>query len=308
MEAVAVAEKFKPNSPINWNDAKKPFGERLYKATEYLRFKARNRNAATACETVGQIVGEAQKYRLFQKFFPDEWSKSKASFFKTGEYVHYSERCCELFSLVHQKMFPLLDGWNEDPETDFENFYIFSLNHDLCCEEIEYEYLHTSYVAGLIFYFRDDDEIWEFFAKNYNVAKTDLPEICERPNQKIWGLERTGKVGLYVNLLELVDHSTGNPWLDTVNCQGGGCYGWDEDTITFLAESYKQAVQILRQTCLVDDLIARGATRVLLDLITLWNEGRLPDDGKETARASRHENDKVHKKTPAFVHKRRRCE
>lgn len=287
MKAITVAGKFKPISPINWNDAKKPFGERLYKATEYLRFKARNRNAATACETVGQIVSEAQKYRLFRKLFPDEWGKSKASFFKTGDYVNYSERTCEFFSLVHQKMFPLLEGWNEDPETDFENFYIFSLNYDLCCEELEYEYLHTSYVAGLIFYFRDDDEIWEFFTKNYNIAKNDLPEICERPNQNIWSLEKTGKIELYVNLLELVDHSTGNPWLDTVNCQGGGCYGWDEDTITYLAESYKEAVHILEQTCLVDALIEQDARAVLLDLITLWNDGRLPPERKNRRRAKR---------------------
>ena len=285
MKAVTVAGKFKPSSPINWNDAKKPFGERLHKATEYLRFKARNRNAANACETVGQIVGEAQKYRLFQKFFPDQWHKSKASFFKTGDYENYSERTCEFFSLVHQRMFPLLDGWNEDPETDFENFYIFSLNHDLCCEELEYEYLHASYVAGLIFYFRDDEEIWGFFTKNYNVVKTDLPEIRERPNPNIWNLEKTGKIELYVNLLELVDHSTGNPWLDTINCQGSGYFGWDEDTFLFLAESYKEAVQILEQLCQVDALITQDAHEVLLDLITLWNEGRLPPARKKQRQA-----------------------
>jgi hypothetical protein len=99
-----------------------------------------------------------------------------------------------------------------------------------------------------------------------------------RPNQNIWGLEKTGKIELYVNLLELVDHSTGNPWLDTVNCRGGGFYGWDEDTILYLTESYKQAVHILEQTCLVDALIAQDAHGVLLDLITLWNEGRLPPE------------------------------
>jgi hypothetical protein len=106
--ATITARKTKSRPQLNWNDPKKPFGERLYKATEYLRFKARNCNAANACETVGQIVAEAQKYRLFQKLFPEEWQKSKASFFKTDDYVHYSERTCEFFSLVHQKMFPLL--------------------------------------------------------------------------------------------------------------------------------------------------------------------------------------------------------
>lgn len=290
MTATTTAGKTKSRLQINWNDGRKPFGERLRKATEYLRFKARNRNAANACEAVGQIISEAQKYRLFQKFFPDEWRKSKASFFKTGEYENYSERCCEFFSLVHQKMFPLLDGWNEDPETDFENFYIFSLNYDLCCEELEYEYLHASYVAGLIFYFRDDDEIWEFFAKNYNVARADLPEISERPHPNIWGLEKTGKIELYINLLELVDHSTGNPWLDTVNCQGNGYFGWDEDTFLFLAESYKEAVRLLEQSCLVDALITQDAHAVLLDLITLWNEGRLPPERKNRRRAKKAKN------------------
>lgn len=276
MSTTNVARKTKPRPPVNWNDLKKPFGERLYKATEYLRFKARNRNAATACETVGQIVGEAQKFRLFQKLFPDEWRASRASFFKTGDYENYSERTNEFFSLVNQKLFPLLSGWNEDPETDFENFLLFSLNFDLCCEELEYENLRVSYVAGLLFYFREDEEIWEFFVKNYNVGKNDFPEIRERPNENIWDLEKTGKVGIYVNLLELVDHSTGNPWLDTVNCQGGGWYGWDEETIAFLTESYKQAQAILEQTSLIDGLIETDAKQTLLELITLWNDGLMP--------------------------------
>lgn len=90
----------------------------------------------------------------------------EGEFFKTGDYVHYSERTCEFFSLVHQKMFPLLEGWNEDPETDFENFYIFSLNHDLCCEEIEYEYLHVSYAAGLIFIFGTTKKSGNFSLNN----------------------------------------------------------------------------------------------------------------------------------------------
>ena len=205
LETVAA---MKPHSAINWNKSGAAFGERLYQSIEYLRFRAKNCNAIAACETVEKIVSERQKLRLFQKFFPDSWKASRTSFFKTGYYENYSERINEFFRLVNEKLFPLLNGWNEDPDINFENFWIYSLNLDLCCEEIEYESLRVSYVAGLLFYFQDE-EIWEYFANHYKIEKDDFPGIRERPNDKIWRIEKTGKIELYANLFELVDHSTG---------------------------------------------------------------------------------------------------
>lgn len=273
--SASLEKSAKPIFEIEWNSRAPFFGEKLYQAIEYLGFRARNSNAVSACETVEKLVAEQQKYQLFKKFFPDEWNGSRASFFKTGYYEKYSERTNEFFRLVHEKLFPVLSGWNEDEEADLDNFYIFSFNIDLCCEEIEYEHLRISYVFALVFFFLDD-EIWTFLADNYKINRQDFPAVNNLPHDNLWRIERTGKTALYVNLFEIIDHSTQNPWLDTMNCRGGECFAWDEDTIHFLTETYKESQRLLEQTVLLDEMIAANPKAVLLDLISLWNEGHLP--------------------------------
>lgn len=263
-------------SGFDWSSRKLCFGETLHQAIEYLAFKSETANAVRACEAIEKIVSEQRKYALFRQFFPEEWNESKASFFKRGYYFHYNERLNELFSLINEKMFPLLGGW-DDPEMEFEHFYIFSLNIDLCCEDIEYENLRASYVAGLLFLFRDE-EIWEYFEKNYKIKKEDFPEIYESPNENLWQLQKTGKIETYLDLFELVDHSTGNPWLDTVNCRDYACYEWTEDNLLFLTESFKEATAIFDQTARLDELFAENPRKILLDLISLWNDARLPEE------------------------------
>lgn len=271
----SVAEKTSSVFEIEWNSRAPFFGEKLYQAIEYLGFRARNCNAIAACETIEKLVAEQQKYHLFKKFFPAEWNRSRTSFFKTGYYENYSERTNEFFRLVHEKLFPVLTGWYEDEEAELDNFYIFSCNIDLCCEEIEYENLRVSFVFALVFFF-GDDEIWEFLSENYHVSREDFPKINNLPNDDLWRIPRTGKTELYVNLIEIIDHSTQNPWLDTMNCRGGECFAWDEDIIEFLTETYKESQRLLEQTVLIDGMIAADAKAVLRDMISLWNDGHLP--------------------------------
>lgn len=278
--SASLAEKPNLSFEIEWNTSAPFFGEKLYQAIEYLGFRARNYNAISACETVEKLVAEQQKYHLFKKFFHNEWNNSRASFFKTGYYENYSERTNEFFRLVHEKLFPVLSGWNEDEEAELENFYIFSFNIDLCCEEIEYEHLRISYIFALIFFFRDD-EIWEFLAANYQIKREDFPAVNNLPHDNVWRAPRTGKTELYLNLFEIIDHSTQNPWLDTMNCRGGERFAWDEDTIYFLTETYKESQRLLEQTVLLDEMIEARPKEVLLDLISLWNDGHLPAQEKK---------------------------
>ena len=139
---------------IDWNARQLLFSERLHQPIKYLAFKSVNANALAACAGVEKIVSEQKKFQFFRQFFPEEWKNSKASFFKRGYYHNYSERLNEFFHLINEKMFPLLAGW-DDPEMEFDPFYIYSLNIDLCCEDIEYENLRVSYALGLLFLFRD---------------------------------------------------------------------------------------------------------------------------------------------------------
>ena len=270
----------KTPSKINWNDAIKPFGERLGQSLEYLEFRARNFNAVAAFERVGKFVAEQQKYRLFQKYFPDEWKNSRTSLFKTGCYEHYTERTNEFFELVNQHLFPLLSGWNEDPETDFDNFNIFSLNVDFCCEDIEYENLRVSYLAALLF-FSGDEDIWEFLTRDYKINKEDFPDINRYSFDKIWTLEKTGRTGLYLTIFEVIDHSTGNPWLDTTNCHTYELLSWNEQTVELLSKSYRDAQEILEKTEILDGLIEANPKEILLEMISLWNTGQIPKTRKK---------------------------
>lgn len=272
----AISAVAASNFLTNSNGAGEPFVEKLYKSIEYLSFRAKNCDAATACDTIERIVAERDKHLLFQQFFPDEWRKSRASFFRPGYYENYSERTNEFFELINDKLFPLLSGWNDDAEMDFENFCICSLNLDLCCEEFEPEHLRLSFVFGLLFYI-ESDLLWDYLAKRFNFAANDFPQINNNPHENLWRLERNSETRLYLSLFDLVDHTTGNPWLDTVDCQGGSWFGWDAETIVELARTFEEANRLLNQMNLLDDLIEIRPKQILLNLITLWNEARLPD-------------------------------
>ena len=259
------------------NSATESFVEKLYKSLEYLGFRAKNCNVVTACDTIEKIVSEHDKHTLFQQFFPDDWRKSPTSFFKTGYYENYSERTNQFFELVNDKLFPLLTGWNDDPEADLENFFICSLNLDLCCEEFDPDHLRLSYVFGLLFYI-ETDILWDYLTKRFNFVENDFPAINNRPHENLWRLEKNSVIWLYLSLFELVDHSTGNPWLDTVDCQGGSWFGWDAETIVELTLKFQEANKFLDRIGLLDDLIELRPAQTLLDLITLWNEAKLPED------------------------------
>lgn len=258
-----------------WSNPGKSYAERIYGAIDFLEFKVRNSNALEACRSIEKVISEQRKYQLFQKYFPDEWDRSRTSLFKAGCYENYTERANEFFELVNEHLFPLLNGWNEDPETDFDNFNIFSLNVDFCCDEIEYEYLRVSYVAALLI-FSGGDEIRDFLAANYKINPEDLPEINRYAFDPIWNLEKRGRVGLYLNIFEVVDHSTGNPWLDTTHCRYHETYSWDEKTVEFLAKSYQEANKMLEETVLLDELIEANPREVLSEMISLWNTGKIP--------------------------------
>lgn len=73
-----------------------------------------------------------------------------------------------------------------------------------------------------------------------------------------------------------------------MNCRGGECFAWDEDTILYLTESYTEAQRLLEQTVRLDELMEASPKAVLLDLISLWNDGRLPV--KENKRRTKRKN------------------
>ena len=251
------------------------FGDRLIRSLEYLRFKARSQNAVFACETVSRVVSEQAKYHLYKNMFPKEWKRSTRSLYKAGHFKAYSERTNEFFRLVNDQCFPLLEFWHDDPDLELDRFAIPPMNFDLCCEEVDFSGLRDSYLAGLIFYFAEDDEIWTFFSEKYGIEKKTLPAIKASPHARVWRERQNAETEPYSDLIRLVDHSTGNPWLDVTHCQYPEFFEWNKETIDWLTETYKSANQSFRNLENLDERIEEDAQKFLFELISFWNTGKI---------------------------------
>ncbi len=255
------------------------FGDRLIRSLEYLRFKAKSHNAIYACETVSRVVSEQNKYRLYMEMFPKEWRRSRSSLYKAGHFKAYSERTNEFFQLVNDKCFPLLEYWHDDPELELERFAIPAMNFDLCCEEVDFAHLRVSYLVGLMFYFVEDDEIWTYFAEQYGVDRKLLPPIKASSHANVLRDKQSARTKPYSDLVRLVDHSTGNPWLDISNCQYPELFEWNKETVDWLTETYKSAGQYFKNLEGLDERIEEDAQTFLFELISFWNTGRIVSRG-----------------------------
>ena len=256
------------------------FGERLVRSLEYLRFKAKSHNAIYAYETVSRVVSEQNKYRLYMEMFPKEWRRSRSSLYKAGHFKAYSERTNEFFQLVNDKCFPLLEYWHDDPELELERFAIPAMNFDLCCEEVDFAHLRVSYLAGLMFYFVEDDEIWTFFSEKYDVEKELFPSINASSHASIWHEKQSARTKPYSDLIRLVDHSTGNPWLDITHCQYPEFFEWNKETVDWLTETYKSANLYFKNLEQLDERIEEDAQTFLFELISFWNTGKVGSGSK----------------------------
>lgn len=247
------------------------FGDRLSKSIEYLGSKARSHNTIAAHDYVVSVLSEQRKYVLYQEMFPKEWGSSKASLYKRGYYARYSERINELFDLINLKCFPLLEVAYDDPECEFERFAISPLNVDLCCQEVDLETANVSYSMGLIFYL--GDEAWDFLGHRFELSRDDFPEIAERPHPDVWKSKNESPLG---GLIKLLDHSTGNVWLDTCYCQYADWYEWDRQTIEELKSEYEAACELASSLRVIDEMIEADPKKMLRALIDFWNTGKHP--------------------------------
>ena len=247
---------------------KRGFNERLSRSLEYLSFKARSHNAIASYELVERVLSEQRKYAMYREMFPKEWKHSRASLYSRGYYGKYSERVNELFNLVNENCFPLLEFAYDDPENQFEQFAIPPLNVDLCCEDIYFENLKISYAAALIFYIPDD--AWDFLSQRFKLSRSDFPEIDSDPHPNVWDRNNGS---LFGELLRLVDHSTGNPWLDSNYCQSADWFSWDRETIIGLTAEYKEANDVFKRLNILDEMIEADPKKMLRALIDFWNKG-----------------------------------
>ena len=128
-----------------------------------------------------------------------------------------------------------------------------------------------------MFYFNEDDEIWNYFSEKYGVEKESLPTI-KTAHANIWNEEHGAKAKPFSDLIRLVDHSTRNPWLDVTNCQYPEFFEWDKETVDWLTEAYQAANLYFKNLEQLDKRIEEDAQTFFSELISFWNNGKVGSD------------------------------
>jgi len=106
------------------------FRGHLEKTVAYLRWKAA---CGTLSDAIGYIASELERerlYALYQKLFPKDWKKSRASFKLTSYNECHTEREYEFIELVSDRYFPLC-SWLDWTDFRFDHIPIEPVNFDL---------------------------------------------------------------------------------------------------------------------------------------------------------------------------------
>lgn len=256
---------------------------RVFEANLLLASRVRAASVPGACDEIARLLGVHRKYGLFREFFPAAWACSLTSFqLSSASFGGIPERVAEFYEIVNRELFPILDEWNEDPDFAPEEFSVRPLNIDFCCEEFDYADLRTSFVAALMLFGAEDEEAAACLGERTGIDGPSLPKINVFPHEDTWSGKPEGRAVLYRNILEFVDHSTGNPWLDSTWCQPPIPIDWTPDAVRYLAESYREAAKRIEAIDKLDRLIERDPKRILGEMISYWNTGhqRVPSNSE----------------------------
>jgi hypothetical protein len=260
------------------------FRGRLDKTVAYLRWKA---GCNTISDAIGYIASELERerlYALYQKLFPKEWEKSSASFKRTGYNEYHTEREYEFIELVSDRYFPLC-SWLDWTDFRFDHIPIEPINFDLCCGEYDWQDFRPclQFAVQAFLWRNTDDEEWRDILAHFNVEFEALPPI-ERATPPFSVLEKqrdNPKIRRFLHLIEFIYHDTGNPFIDTTCCQPVDLYEWTEENLEKLKKDYRAVSDYFASMESLDASIEKNALSTFKELISIWNTGRLPTNGRQ---------------------------
>jgi hypothetical protein len=260
------------------------FRGRLDKTVAYLRWKA---VCNTISGAVGYIASELERerlYALYQKLFPKDWKKSRASFSRTSYNEYHTEREYEFIELVSDRYFPLC-SWLDWTDFRFDHIPIEPINFDLCCGEYDWQDFRPclQFAVNAFLWRNTGDEDWRDILAHFKVEPDALPPICrETPPFSILERERDDpKVRRFLHLIEFIYHDTGNPFIDTTCCQSVDLYEWTEANLEKLKNDYRVVSDYFASLESLDASIERNALSTFKELVGIWNTGRLPTNGRQ---------------------------
>ena len=269
---------------INLSKTGGDFLGRLNETTAYLRWK-------TSCNTLSDqicyVASELERerfYALYQKLFPKEWQKSRASFKRTGYHEYHTEREYEFIELISDRYFPLC-SWLDWTDYRFDHIPIEPINFDLCCGEYEWqEFRPCLQFAVAAFLWRNtDDEDWSDILAHFGIKPNALPPVCREtlPFSILDKNRNDPKIQRFLHLIEFIYHDTGNPFIDTTCCQPVDLYEWTEENLEKLKKDYGAVGDYYASMESLDASIERNAPATFKEMIAIWNTGRLPAKGRQ---------------------------
>lgn len=260
------------------------FRGRLDKTVAYLRWKA---GCNTISGAVGYIASELERerlYALYQKLFPKEWKKSRASFRLSGYNECHTEREYEFIELVSDRYFPLC-SWLDWTDFRFDHIPIEPVNFDLCCGEFDWQDFRPclQFAVQAFLWRNTDDEDWRDILAHFKVEFEALPPIDrETPPFSVLEKQRDDpKIRRFLHLIEFIYHDTGNPFIDTTCCQPVDLYEWTEANLEKLKNDYQAVSDYYASLESLDASIERNALSTFKELIEIWNTGRLPTNKRQ---------------------------
>ena len=260
------------------------FRGRLDKTVAYLRWKAGCNTISDAICYVASELERERLYALYQKLFPKDWKKSRASFRLSGYNECHTEREYEFIELVSDRYFPLC-SWLDWTDFRFDHIPIEPVNFDLCCGEFDWQDFRPclQFAVQAFLWRGHDDEDWRDILAHFNVEFESLPPI-DRATPPFSVLEKqrdNPKIRRFLHLIEFIYHDTGNPFIDTTCCQPVDLYEWTEENLEKLKNDYQAVSDYYASLESLDASIEHNALSTFKELIGIWNTGQLPTNKRQ---------------------------
>ncbi len=256
------------------DDVGMAFGQTLTRLKRY-----RFHSADDALESLAIWRERLTLMRLYQKYFPAEFARSKkkvAPSFDTG--AGYSDREIEFLGLVNQRLFPILI-----PEDDLlrdERFPGIPLD-TRAVEWYDYDGFESLRWPIQAFVALIGGINAEWWSEHFPAAPAILEGARDWERFKRLCRRAGGIFAAAPLALEVMSYSTANVFVDSTSDMGVPDTEWSERALSYLMVQWREAQALFaRFDGLVDQLERDPAA--LIHLTELWNRAREPKGKNES--------------------------
>jgi hypothetical protein len=223
---------------------------------------------------------------LYRHYFPAEFSASTTS--ESIEIIHsgasvltclYSPKEKEFLKLVDDRLFPFYADHLLDEEEEREDL-IYLPNFGVDWWTIEFEELERGWQL-LLFITGSVQRDFGLKVEDYTDQEIRAALMTIQDGKVIWDMLNTFSAAkpeplCYLPIaLDMLDHDTGNIFLDSTDETPAEPLEWSTEDMDFLIEQYKEAGTLNEKAGKLLDWLAASPLH-LMEVILLWNECQQP--------------------------------